>query len=185
MKSFTRPGASAWLALLLSACTSPALESATRLEPYQCGNVQRIHAFGDVLLASQPGPDDFKKASVNTVVNLRHASEIDGDEAAIVQGLGMDYHNLPFQSPAELTDAVFDQARELLSDPDNKPLLLHCSSGNRVGAIWLAHRVLDHGLSLEEASIEAETVGLKTPALADRAREYIEAQRSASPAQPR
>jgi hypothetical protein len=43
-----------------------------------------------------------------------------------------------------------------LRKPGERPLLLHCASANRVGAVWLAHRVLDGGLSYDAALREAE-----------------------------
>jgi protein tyrosine phosphatase (PTP) superfamily phosphohydrolase (DUF442 family) len=107
------------------------------------------------------------------VINLRKEEELDWDEKAAVEKLGMEYHNLGFKAPEELTEEIFNTARQLLSRADKKPILLHCSTANRVGAVWLAHRVLDDGLSFEEARIEAETVGLKLPAFAEKARSYI------------
>jgi uncharacterized protein (TIGR01244 family) len=151
-----------------------------KLEPYQCGKVERLHTLGDIFLASQPQKDDFKHAADNgikTVVNLRNPKEIDWDEAKHVKQLGMEYHNLPFQSPKELNDELFEKARKLLTDKTKRPLLLHCSSANRVGAIWLAHRVLDDGVSYDDALTEAKTVGLKLPALEQKAKDYIQRQK--------
>jgi uncharacterized protein (TIGR01244 family) len=152
-------------------------KSADRLEPYQCGTVQRLHTLDGVFLASQPAPEDFKHASeggIKTVVSLRKDREIDWDEAGVVKELGMEYHSVPFKAPEELTDEVFDKARELLRDRNKHPLLLHCATANRVGAVWLAHRVLDGGLSYEEAHAEAGIVGLKLPAYEERAKDYID-----------
>ena len=166
-----------------TACSTPRSVAIEKLEPYQCGTVKRIHTLGSVFLASQPQPEDFEHASqggIQTVVNLRKASEVDWDEPSVVADLGMQYHSVPFKSPEELTDAVFDEVRKLLNDAENKPLLLHCASANRVGAVWLAHRVLDHGLSFEDAEAEAKTVGLKLPAYTERAREYVSKQRADS-----
>jgi hypothetical protein len=42
-----------------------------------------------------------------------------------------------------------------------------------VGAVWLAHRVLDGGLSYDDALKEAKTVGLKTPAFEEKVKDYI------------
>ncbi len=36
----------------------------------------------------------------------RPKDELDWDEEALVKKLGMEYHNLPFKSPAGLTDEV-------------------------------------------------------------------------------
>ena len=40
--------------------------------------------------------------------------------------------------------------------------------------MWLPWRVLDGGLSYDEALAEAKTVGLKSPLYEEKAREYIE-----------
>ena len=147
-----------------------------KLEPFECGEITRLHTLGGVFLASQPKPEYFaqaKKGGVKTVINLRHAAEIkDFDEKQVVEAEGMIYLNLPFEGPAELTDAVFDKAREHLKSAV-RPILLHCSSANRVGAVWLPYRVLDGGLSIEDALAEAKTVGLKSPDYEAKAREYI------------
>ncbi len=51
---------------------------------------------------------------------------------------------------------------------------MHCRSANRVGAIRLAHRALDHGLSYDQALDEAKTVGLKLPAFVEKAKDYLD-----------
>lgn len=148
-----------------------------KLEPYQCGKVERLHTLGGIFLASQPAKEDFKTAAesgIKTVLNLREKDEQDWDESAWVKELGMSYHSLPFKSPKQLTDSLFDDARKLLADKKQRPLLVHCASANRVGAIWLAHRVLDDGLAYDAALAEAKTVGLKLPALEEKAKAYIE-----------
>jgi len=121
------------------------------LEPYECGTITKLHTLGGVFLASQPKPEDLEQAQkggIKTVVNLRHEDELeDFDERAVVTGLGLTYVSLPWNGPDELTDAVFDEARHLLNAAE-RPLLLHCSSANRVGAVWIPWRVLDGGLSV-------------------------------------
>jgi uncharacterized protein (TIGR01244 family) len=157
----------------------PAAEGrAAALEPYSCGTVQRLHTWNGIFAGSQPAADDLRHAQENkikTVINLRPSSEDTGfDEAALVAELGLEYHNIPFAAPEELTDAVFEQARALLRDETKRPVFLHCHSGNRVGAIWLAFRALDGGLAFEDALEEAQQVGLKSAPLEQRAREYVE-----------
>jgi protein tyrosine phosphatase (PTP) superfamily phosphohydrolase (DUF442 family) len=168
---------------LLASCASPKQAEhraivTERLEPYECGTITRLHTYGGIFLASQPQPEDFehaKKGGIKTVINLRLPSEVtEFDEKEIVEGLGMAYYNPGFEGPDMLTDDIFDRVRSLLSNEDHKPILLHCNSANRVGAVWLAYRVLDGGLGYEDALVEAKTVGLKTPAYEQKAREYIE-----------
>jgi uncharacterized protein (TIGR01244 family) len=161
------------------ATKSPAksAQAKEKLEPYECGKVERLHTLGGIFLASQPQKEDFKQAADNgikTVINLRDPKEIDWDEAALVKAVGLEYVNLPFRSAKELSDEIFDKSRKLLADKSKRPLLLHCASANRVGALWLAHRVLDDGVKYDDALAEAKTVGLKLPALEQKAKDYIQ-----------
>jgi len=154
--------------------------AAPKLEALTWGTVERMHRYGGIYLASQPSKEDFelaKESGVRTVVNLRKPGEIDWDEKAVVERLGMEYRDLGFKEPEELTDGIFDAARKILTSADRKPVLLHCSSANRVGAVWLAHRVLDDAVPFPDALAEAETVGLKSAAFRDRAKEYVDARR--------
>lgn len=111
--------------------------------------------------------------------------EFEFDEATLVADLGMRYENVGFQDPDTLTDEIFDRVRALLKDPAKKPILLHCSSANRVGAVWLAHQVLDDGLGFDDALAEATTVGLRVPALEAKAKGYIQRQQKKREAVPR
>lgn len=148
-----------------------------RLEPYECGTIKRLHTFDGLFLASQPMPEDFEQAQqsgVKTVVNFRHEAEIvEFDEAAFVKGIGLNYINVPWGGPAELTDEIFSRSIEILNSAE-RPILLHCSSGNRVGAIWIPWRVLEGGLSYEAALAEAKTIGLKIPVLGEQAKAFID-----------
>lgn len=148
-----------------------------KLEPYECGSVKRLHTFKGIFLGSQPLAEDFEQAKqggIKTVINLRHASENkEFDEEEIVTGLGLGYHNPAWNGPDELTDEKFDRVRELLRTVE-KPILLHCSSANRVGAHWVTYRVLDDGIDYDEALAEAKVVGLRSPEFEAKAKAYIE-----------
>lgn len=172
------------LALLVGACSkseSPKEEATNRnaaasVVPAELGALKQVHAFGDIFLAGQPTEFDVaaaKARGVKTVIDLRGATEDRGfDERVIVEGLGLKYVSLPFKKPDELTDAVFDRARQLLDDVD-RPVLVHCGSANRVGAVWIPWRVIEGGLSIDDAIAEAKTIGLKTPEFAEKAKEYV------------
>ncbi len=151
---------------------------ASSLEPFECGTIQKLHTFGGVFLASQPQAADLEQArlgGVVTVVDLRRPDEDRGfDEASVAASLGLRYLNPAFRNAGELTDEVLDETRRILRE-EARPMLLHCSSSNRTGAVWLAHRVLDGGLPWDAALEEARTVGLTTEALAERVRAYVEA----------
>lgn len=150
------------------------------LEPYECGSITRLHTFGGIFLASQPSPEDLeqaKKGGVLTVINQRHAAEVtEFDERAIVESMGLRYENPAFNGPDELTPAILDTTLGLLRTAP-RPLLLHCSSANRTGAVWFAYRALDGGLSLDDALAEARRVGLRSAAYEKIVRAYIDSRR--------
>jgi protein tyrosine phosphatase (PTP) superfamily phosphohydrolase (DUF442 family) len=168
-----------FLVAALASCraAAPVEPAATiSLEPRTCGAVQRLHALGEVYLGSQPDAEDLRAAhamGVETIVSLRHAAETqDWDEEGLARGLGMDFVRIPWNGPGELSDEIFDAARDQLRGAA-RPLFLHCGSGNRVGAVWIPYRVLDQGAELEAAVAEAKVVGLKTPEFEAKARDYV------------
>lgn len=146
------------------------------LEPYECGTITRLHTFQGVFLASRPQPADLEQAKqggVKAVVNMMHPDEQAGfDERAFVTDLGLAYHNPAWNGPDELSDATIDANLALIRNAE-RPMLVHCSSANRVGAIWYAYRALDGGLSDAEALAEARVVGLKSPDYERIIRDYI------------
>jgi uncharacterized protein (TIGR01244 family) len=98
------------------------------------------------------------------VIDLRGEDEDRGfDEQDAVESLGMRYISLPITSPDTVNydnAAVLDA---LLSDIDG-PVLIHCASGSRVGAL-LSLRQRLHG-DTPEASLELGlAAGLSSPAL--------------------
>lgn len=113
------------------------------------------------------------RAGFKSVVDLREPSEPRGhDEVGEVARAGLRYLPLPV-SHASLGDRQFDVLREFIRDPLNRPVLVHCQSANRVGALMLPYLVLDEHLPLEEAQRRAAEVGLRSPEYAALALEYI------------
>jgi len=95
------------------------------------------------------------------MISLRYPRETGFDEQRLVEQAGMRYHNVPFGRPASLSADKLDLARRLLREAP-RPLLLHCASADRVGAAWLAYRVMDTGATWDHTMSEARTVGLRT-----------------------
>lgn len=186
-------GSRVWLAsgLLLSMFVSlPAAQESCHSAPSellvtaQCGEIGNLHMLGPYWLSAQPQAGDFAllgRAGIKTVVNLRAEDESkEFDERALVEQAGLEYIQHGFGSASSMSDDVIAKLRAVLRDPSKQPLLLHCASGNRVGAIWLIHRVLDAGLDYRAAVAEAEVVGLAKPEFEAAARSYIERESKAA-----
>lgn len=172
------------LALLpLFACNSdrgsiPAELDTQNVEAHPIEGVANVHVYEGILTSGQPtaqGLAAAHAAGVRTVLNYRTAPEmekLDFDEAHTVLDLGMEYVLIPWNGPDAFTDDVIDETRKVLNDSP-RPILFHCGSANRVGGSWIAWRVLDGGVDLEQAVAEAKEIGLKTPEYETKAREYV------------
>ena len=101
----------------------------------------------------------FAEAGYGTIIDMRMPEEDRGmnDERAVVESLGMTYVTLPIGSADDISfenAAVLD---ELMSGLD-QPALVHCASGNRVGAL-IALRAKANGASNEDALAIGKAAG--------------------------
>ncbi|HET9531932.1 MAG TPA: protein tyrosine phosphatase family protein [Blastocatellia bacterium] len=127
--------------------------------------------------AGQPKETAFAKLATNgfrSVLNLRTDAEgIDlARERETAEKAGLRYINVPVstQSLGEETVAAFIKA---VKDKSNHPMLIHCGTANRVGAMMMIFRVLDQGWTEEKALEEATAIGLTSPNLKKFAQDYI------------
>jgi len=126
--------------------------------------------------AGQPSAEglaQLKAMGFNTVVNLRTEKEGAKDEEAVVKAAGLRYIWVPV-SAETFSQADADAVGKVLDDPAAAPVLLHCSTANRVGAVWALLR-LRQGASLEEAENAGKAVGLKSPAMIEAVRKLAAA----------
>jgi protein tyrosine phosphatase (PTP) superfamily phosphohydrolase (DUF442 family) len=133
-----------------------------------------------VATAGQPDQAQFERlaeAGYKTVIDLRTPEEPRGfDEPEIVGRAGMEYANIPIGHEGVDAD-TFDRFRRIMTDPEQRPVLVHCSSANRVGALLVPYLILDEGRTLEEARDIAARVGLKSEELERAAFRYVERKR--------
>lgn len=89
------------------------------------------------ITGGQPSMSDLKllaKQGIKQVINLRAKGEFNEfDEKEIVESLGMTYVNLEIQGVEDLNHKNIKSFNKLLS---NHKTLVHCASGNRVGALF-------------------------------------------------
>ena len=121
----------------------------------------------------------LKTLGYATVINLRQASESGANveaEAAAAHAAGLRYVHLPLNGSAP-DPAVVDQFLQVVTDPANQPVLVHCSSGNRAAALWMIKRLVVDGWDEERATKEAEELGLTSPTLKVFAIDYASSHR--------
>ena len=150
-----------FLLLALCACTGVANENDTggisslKVDLAAVAEAGKVVPVDGISAAGQPDEAAFKVFAENgyvAVIDLRTAGEDRGlDEVAVVEGLGMEYVSLPIGRD----DITMSKARELdeLIGQYDGPVLVHCASSNRVGALLALQKFDETG----DAEISLET----------------------------
>ena len=119
--------------------------------------------------------EGLAKDGFKSVINLRLASEANANielNTARAKDLGLKYVHIPFNGQ-QPDPKVIDQFLATIADKSNQPAYVHCGSASRVGAVWLAKRVLQDGWTIEKATEEAKFIGLRSEPLEKFALDYI------------
>lgn len=116
-----------------------------------------------LLTGGQPEAASWKHLAadgVTTVINLRPADEMAGrDEAAEVAAAGMSYRQIPVAGGAGITA---ENANALWTAIEQAPgkVLVHCASGNRVGALLALGAARQGGMDRQQALQFGKAAGL-------------------------
>ncbi len=127
-----------------------------------------------VWVGGQPTAADLaqmRARGVTMVVNLRSDKETAAspyDERRAAEALGMRYETVPVAGAPGVTFANAGALARLLAEAGSDPVLLHCKSGNRVGALAALIAVAE-GQDRTEALARGRRYGLTKlePAVAD------------------
>ena len=124
---------------------------------------------GRFYFSAQPTPEGLRELAnrgVVKVINLRRQSEmdehVDFDEAAVVDSLDMTYVHLTF--PREGRDEWLEEFITELGETRG-PVLIHCASSNRVGAVWGRYLRVKRGFSADDALLRARAAGVGSDSL--------------------
>lgn len=121
-----------------------------------------VRPVDGVTSAGQPDEQALKvfaDSGYVAVIDLRGAAESRGlDEATVVEGLGMSYVPLPITGADAINFTNAAQLSQLIEAQDG-PVLVHCGSGNRVGALLALAAALE-GADDEQAIAAGREGGL-------------------------
>jgi uncharacterized protein (TIGR01244 family) len=137
----------------------PASADATLIPNYQL--VQK-----DLATGGQPTPaglGELKALGFRTVINLMTEAEGTQAERDAVQAAGLRYVAVPI-TPDRFRREDVEAIARVLDDPEARPILLHCASGNRVGAVWTVWQVTK-GRAYADAEAEGRKIGLRSPGM--------------------
>ena len=144
------------LSLLLAACSFSYSYEGTKPVPMSPVN-EWLYRSG------QPTAAEFEKfhqKGIRTVVNFRDEPQWIEWERRGVEGLGMKYVSLPWSIVKSVKPELLDQLFEVLDNPANHPVLMHCKHGrDRTGVMTTLALMRYEKLSEAQAREQAlETV---------------------------
>ena len=134
-----------------------------------------------ITVTGQVTPEQLKQASqegFKSVLNLRASGE-EGfmpDEEKQATAAGLTYVNIPVKKE-EISDELTSQVLKEI-DGLPKPVLVHCASGMRAGAMAFMHLATRGGMTSEEAMEKAQAVGFdcsSEPQLKEFFESYVDA----------
>ncbi len=122
-------------------------------------------ALSETLVSSgQPGAEQLQRLAENglaAVINLRTADEDAGfDEASLLRGADVAYYQVPVAGGGGLTRENAERLDRLLQRHAGQPVLVHCASGNRVGALFALRAHWLHGATPEAALETGRAAGM-------------------------
>ena len=138
----------------------------------QSGAVNQLRINDQVTLSGYPDARmvDALQQSNALVIDLRHPDEMSSDAPSLARSQ-LDHVNIPVgRSP--LVSSVVAQVRTAIEQAGERPVLIHCASGNRAGLVWAAS-LIDNGRETESAISDVRKVATK-PQTLDAIREYAD-----------
>lgn len=119
---------------------------------------------GDILIGSQPSRatlDQLAERGYRTVLSSRGQSEVNWDEKTEVESLGMNFVSIAMEKPVEeITDGQVKRFAEIMKHAE-RPLLLHCGSGNRISGLWALWLIENQNMAPQKALGLAKQTGMK------------------------
>lgn len=157
---------------VLSSMAAFAADIPESLKPEEVPNYHRVSPR--LATAGQPSSEVLKKVKdlgFVTAVNLRTPKEGVEADRKILEALGIRFVSVPV-TPDSFSLADAKAVAAVLDDPKAGPVLLYCSSSNRVGGLWAVVQAL-RGKSDEEALADGKKAGLKSPSMIDATRRVL------------
>lgn len=168
---------STWLALSLSLALAGCGASASSANPSEPSGPAAEQAprvaipnartpEPGLLTGGQPSRTDLEEArdaGFRTVVSLRVPGEPGSEgEAEVVEALMMRFVSIPVDGAEGLTRENAHALHEVLDDPDAAPVMVHCATGNRVGALLALSAYYFQDMPAEQALELGKAAGMTT-----------------------
>ncbi len=118
----------------------------------------------NIMRGSQPSEEAFRLlkeyCGVKTILDLRSDIENLEWEKRIVEGLGMNFINIPMSGRQAQAIETIEQCLGIINNKANQPIFVHCQGGkDRTGMIFAAFRMKYDRWSFKEALLEMLVYG--------------------------
>lgn len=126
----------------------------------------RFHQVSERLFrGGQPRAGGIRRLAelgINTVVNLRGASDRTRSDEAEARSLGLSYFNVPLPTWGRPDDARVRLVAEIIAAPESGRVFVHCKDGvDRTGTVVALYRIIHEGWKTDDALAEAERRGMR------------------------
>lgn len=155
----------------IAACAEPRADTALDLAACTVQGLPNCVGTDDLTFGGQPTAEALQLLAAQgyrTVISTRGEGELEWDERAVVEALGMRFVAIPMANPVAMIADSQVAALDVALTGEG-PTLLHCSSGNRAAGLWGVWLAERRGLDHDSALALAERAGMT------RTREAVEA----------
>jgi len=176
----------ALLSLAAAACQSPQRESAPPdfppIEASELGTMHNVVVSEGLWFGGRPSLADLdlaKRRGIGRVIDLCLASETEGlDLRGESSRLGLEWLEVWLEGD-EIPDESVDQVITALGLDDGVRTLMYCGDGSRSAMFFAIHRVVNIGMPVEAALVEARGAGMHPGAAEAFVRDQVERLRDA------
>jgi thiosulfate/3-mercaptopyruvate sulfurtransferase len=140
---------------------NPSLPTRSGDEPYI-----PLSADGDVFVGGQPSESLLRELAdqgVTLMINCRTAGEaasVPFGQASLAKSLGMGFVEIPLGGNEGFAPEDVAALKSALGSRKEGKVLLYCAGGGRATTLWIAHLVMNEGLTLEAAQERARAAGM-------------------------
>ncbi len=150
--------------LVLTAVFSTGIVHASENVPYtsQINLVQNYSRITPhIAISGLVGADGAAELAIfnfKTIIDMRTVREGTDEEMTYVKAAGMEYINVPITVKGINEEQLADFTKKFESA--ERPVLIHCNSGNRSGAMWATYQI-SKGVDPEEAIAQGRKAGMR------------------------